>query len=100
MVGGTRGGYNRARLINSLIEAPQNAYQLSQKLGLDYSTIRHHIEVLEKNHLVTSVGDSYGKMYFPSDNLVDNYDFFLVIWEKIGKKVKKKDMEEKLDERE
>ena len=100
MVGGTRGGYNRARLIKTLTESPQNAHQLSQELGLDYSTIRHHLEVLEKNKLVTSVGDGYGKMYFPSENLMDNYDFFLEIWEKIGKNVKKKDPEEKMDERE
>ncbi|MFC1803655.1 ArsR/SmtB family transcription factor [Thermoproteota archaeon] len=87
-------------MIKTLIESPQNAHQLSQELSLDYSTIRHHLEVLEKNKLVTSIGDSYGKMYFPSDSLIDNYDFFLEIWEKIGKKVKKKEVEEKMDERE
>ena len=45
MVGGTRGGLNRARIINVLSDSPMNAHQLSQELELDYSTIRHHLEV-------------------------------------------------------
>ena len=98
MIGGTRGGFNRARLINALNESPQNANQLSQELNLDYSTIRHHIEVMEKNGLVTSLGDGYGKMYFLSENLLDNYGFFEEIWEKIGNKKKKRDEENKIDE--
>ncbi len=98
MIGGTRGGYNRARLINAINESPQNANQLSQELNLDYSTIRHHVEVLEKNGLLISLGDSYGKMYFLSENLLDNYGFFEEIWEKIGNKKKKSDEEKKIDE--
>jgi len=98
MIGGTRGGLNRARLINALNESPQNANQLSQELNLDYSTIRHHIEALEKNGLVTSLGDGYGKMYFLSENLLDNYGFFEEIWEKIGNKKKKRDEENRIDE--
>ncbi len=98
MIGGTRGGYNRARLINAIHENPQNAHQLSQELHLDYSTIRHHLEALEKNGLVTSLGDGYGLMYFLSENLLDNYEFFTEIWEKIGNKKKNRDAEKMLDE--
>jgi len=98
MIGGTRGGLNRARLINALNESPQNANQLSKELNLDYSTIRHHVEALEKNGLVTSLGDGYGKMYFLSENLLDNYGFFEEIWEKIGNKKKKRDEENRIDE--
>ena len=95
MIGGTRGGYNRARLIKAIHDTPQNAYQLSQELNLDYSTIRHHLEILEKNGIVTSLGDGYGKMYFPSESLLDNYGLFEEIWEKIGNKKKKRDGENK-----
>ena len=98
MIGGTRGGYNRARLINTLNESPQNANQLSQELNLDYSTIRHHLEALEKNGMVTSLGDGYGIMYFLSENMLDNYSFFMEIWEKIGNKKKKSDGEKMVDE--
>ena len=98
MIGGTRGGYNRARLIDALNTSPQNANQLSQELHLDYSTIRHHLEALEKNGLVTSLGDGYGIMYFLSENLLDNYGFFMEIWEKIGNKKKNGDEEKMVDE--
>jgi len=98
MIGGTRGGFNRARLIHALNDTPQNAHQLSQELNLDYSTIRHHLDALEKNGFVTSLGDSYGQMYFLSDDLLDNYGFFEEIWEKIGNKKKKRNEEKKVDE--
>ena len=98
MIGGTRGGFNRARLIDALNDSPQNAHQLSLVLNLDYSTIRHHLDTLEKNGLVTPLGDAYGKMYFLSDNLLDNYGFFEEIWEQIGNKKKKRDGEKRVDE--
>lgn len=93
IIGGTRGGFNRARIIKALNDTPQNAHKLSQLLGVDYSTIRHHVEVMEKNGLLTSVGDRYGKLYFMSDRMLENYSFFEEIWEKIGKKMISNDEE-------
>lgn len=75
-----------------------NAHQLSQGLSLDYSTIRHHIEVLEKNGLVTSVGSGYGMAYLLSDIMLENYDAFEEIWVKIGNKGKNNESENDLDE--
>ena len=86
MIGGTRGGFNRARIIQALRDSPQNAFQLTKELEADYSTIRHHVEVMEKNGLVTSLGEKYGKMYFVSDQLSANMEVFEEIWERIGKK--------------
>jgi len=88
IIGGTRGGLNRAKIIKELADSPMNAHQLSQKLGLDYSTIRHHLEVMEKNRVVTSLGKGYGMVYLLTDDLLDNYDFFEEIWEEIGNKDK------------
>jgi hypothetical protein len=53
---------------------------------MDYKTMRHHIEVLEKNKMLTSVGDRYGETYFLSQMLEDNYALFEEIVKKIGKK--------------
>lgn len=64
-----------------------NAHQLSQELNLDYSTIRHHLDVMEKNGLVASVGEGYGKSYHLSEDMLDNYSFFEEIWERLGNKV-------------
>jgi len=98
MIGGTRGGLNRARIISTLADQPLNAHQLSQELELDYSTIRHHVEVMEKNGLVTSLGDGYGMVYLLTDDMLENYGFFEEIWEKIGNKEKKSDEDGDIDE--
>ncbi|HPR42315.1 MAG TPA: winged helix-turn-helix domain-containing protein [Candidatus Methanofastidiosa archaeon] len=64
---GTKGGYNRALLLLETIKEPQNANQLSQSLGLDYKTVRHHLNVLEKNNVLECVGSGYGNCYFPRE---------------------------------
>jgi DNA-binding transcriptional ArsR family regulator len=84
LIAGTKGGINRARIINELNERPYNAHQLSEKLELDYKTVRHHIKILEENKIITSTGEKYGTMYFLSSQLEDNYKLFEEIWKKMG----------------
>ena len=69
---GTRGGYTRLRIIMLLTERPLNTHQLSKELGLDYKAIQHHMKVLEKNNLVTKVGDKYGAIFHLSNFLEIN----------------------------
>ena len=63
-----------------------NANQLSRELEMDYKTVRHHLNVLLKNHLILEVGQGYGAQYFQSPELEQNYEEFLKIWERIGRK--------------
>src|SRR5574340_1228276 len=63
---GSRGGSNRIRIIESLQILPKNTNQLANELGLNYRAIQHHIEVLEKNNLITKVGEKYGATWFVS----------------------------------
>ncbi len=86
LIAGTRGGMTRARIIEAIHEAPQNANQMANLLGMDYKTIRHHLQVLEKNRIITSVGDKYGATYFLSQTMEDNYAMFEEILNKIWKK--------------
>ncbi len=88
LLSGTVGGINRGRILEELFRQPRNANELATVLNLDYKTVRHHLEVLEKNHLITSTGSGYGKMFFPSDILEKNEEYFREIWGKIGKKTK------------
>jgi DNA-binding transcriptional ArsR family regulator len=81
ILAGTKGGTNRARIIDELKNRPYNVNQLAEKLDLDYKTVRHHIEVLEENNLITSTGKRYGVLYFLSDKMEENYDSFLKIWD-------------------
>ena len=89
LIVGSRGGVNRGRIIETLRKEPLNANQLCKALGVDYRTVRHHLDVLEKNGLVTSMGERYGKIYFISQELDENYEDFVEIWKRIGKKSKK-----------
>lgn len=86
LIAGTRGGVTRARIIEALKETPQNANQLANLLGMDYRTIRHHLGVLQKNRIITSVGEGYGTTYFLSPALEENYALFEEILKKIWKK--------------
>jgi DNA-binding transcriptional ArsR family regulator len=86
LITGTRGGPTRAKILEALKDKPQNANQFAVLLGMDYKTMRHHLDVLEKNRLIVSVGDRYGVTYFLSQVMEDNYGLFEEIKNKIGKK--------------
>jgi predicted ArsR family transcriptional regulator len=86
LIAGTRGGVTRAEIIKTIHETPQNANQLANTLKVDYKTVRYHLEVLEKNRIVTSVGDKYGATYFLTQMMEDNYSVFEEILKKIWKK--------------
>ena len=84
---GSRGGLNRLRIISILKKTPLNINQLAQELGFDYKAIQHHIKVLEKNNMLTKVGEKYSIMYFISTFLEANMETFEEI---AGKLVKNK----------
>lgn len=87
LIASTRGGINRAKIINFLADNPSNANQLSNQLKLDYKTIIHHLDVLKKNGLViTENEESYGAAYFISPLIEKNYSAFEEIMATIGKK--------------
>jgi DNA-binding transcriptional ArsR family regulator len=68
---------------------PQNANRLAETLKMDYKTIRHHLGVLQKNGVITTVGEGYGLTYFLSNEVEQNYTLFEEIWDKIGNRVKR-----------
>jgi DNA-binding transcriptional ArsR family regulator len=83
LIAGSEGGLNRARIIATLRERPYNARQLAKKLGLNYTTVRYHLDVLQKNGLVISTENRYGRLYFLSPLLAENYKEFEEILAKI-----------------
>jgi DNA-binding transcriptional ArsR family regulator len=82
---GSKGGDNRIKIIDLLKERPYNINQLAEALGLDYKAIQHHIMVLEKNNLVSKIGQKYGVLYFISNYLEANIESFNGIRSKIQK---------------
>jgi len=82
---GSKGGLNRIRLISTIRKTPLNTNQLAKELGLDYKAIQHHLNVLDKNNLITKVGDKYGATFFISTFLEVNIETFDEIVMKLEK---------------
>ncbi|MEF8773726.1 MAG: winged helix-turn-helix domain-containing protein [Halobacteriales archaeon] len=80
---GTRGGENRVRILQALDERPRNATRLAEDLDLDYKTVRHHLDVLTDNDIVTSSGDDYGAIYMPTEQVRDHWDVIERIIEQV-----------------
>ena len=89
LIANSLGGFNRGRILEELFNKPQNAHELSKNLEIEYKTIRYHLKVLEDNGILTSVGGGYEKTYFPTETLETNKQYFVDIWDKIGKKSNK-----------
>jgi predicted transcriptional regulator len=79
---GSAGASTRKLVLFSIKEEPRNAQQLSIALNLDYTTVRHHLKVLESNRLVLTAGDKYGRVYFVSDSMESHWDKLLEILQK------------------
>jgi DNA-binding transcriptional ArsR family regulator len=70
---GARGGPNRIRILRALDERPRNANRLAEDLDLDYTTIRHHLDVLLEHDLVKNSGDGYGTVYLLDEQVENNW---------------------------
>ncbi len=87
---GTKGGYTRLKIIMNLEARPLNTHQLSKEIGLDYKAIQHHMRVLEKNNLVTKVGEKYGAIFHLSNFLEINIECLTEVIEKLERKMNTK----------
>jgi DNA-binding transcriptional ArsR family regulator len=82
---GTRGGQNRAKIVELLHLEPANSNRVSEKLGLDYKTVQHHVKLLEENGvIVSSAKGTYGAMYFLTPYFEKYFDSVRGMWAKIG----------------
>src|SRR5437879_2534218 len=85
LLGGTRGGPNRAEIIKTLQNRPCNANQLAETLRVDYKTIQHHIRILEENGLISLANKgSYGAVLFLTSKMEEAIPILDEIWSKIG----------------
>ena len=85
LLGGTRGGPNRAEIIKTLQTRPCNANQLAETLRVDYKTIQHHIRILEENGLISLANKgSYGAVLFLTSKMEEALPILDEIWSRIG----------------
>jgi DNA-binding transcriptional ArsR family regulator len=69
----SRGGPTRVRIVEALDERPRNANQLAESLDMDYTTIRHHLDVLMENNVVRRTDDEYAAVYLFTDQVQANW---------------------------
>jgi DNA-binding transcriptional ArsR family regulator len=74
LLAGARGGPNRCRILEALRDRPRNANQLAEDLELDYTTVRHHLDLLVEHDLVEPAGDGYGTVYLLADRVEDDWE--------------------------
>jgi predicted transcriptional regulator len=86
LLGGSRGGENRARIIRRLRAKPSNMNQLAGDLGLQYKAIQHHIRILMRNSLLVASGEKYGTLYSLSPWFEAHIDVFEQVCGKLGLK--------------
>jgi DNA-binding transcriptional ArsR family regulator len=85
LIGSTKGGVNRAKILEHLNTRPANANRLATELKLDYKTVLHHLKVLSENGLIiTDNKDSYGATYFLTPLMEKNYSSLKSILAKIN----------------
>ena len=80
LLAGSRGGKRRADIIITLRKRPMNARQLQKVIGLDYKTIRYHLDLLVENELLTTMGERYGLLYMISPTLDSKFFLFENVW--------------------
>ena len=84
---GMSGRYTRMRIICAITENPLNTQELARRLDLDYKTIKHNIDVLEKNNLITRHGEGYGDVFFPSELISSNLPTLYSVIRKVEAKL-------------
>ena len=86
----TRGGFSRLRIVTLLLAKPYNTHQLAQELKMDYKAIQHHLQVLEKNNMVTKIGEKYGAIFHLSNFLEINIAALDEAIDKLDRKMNQK----------
>ncbi|MGH1520815.1 MAG: winged helix-turn-helix domain-containing protein [Nitrosopumilus sp.] len=86
IVAGTRGGVNRAKILNLIKNTPMNANKMATVLSLDHKTVIHHVKILSKNDLITKAEKNYAAEYQLTELMRKNQNVLGEIMEKIGTK--------------
>lgn len=74
LLASSRGAPTRVRLFRALEERPRNANQLATELDMDYTTIRHHLDILLENNIVTRTDNDYAAVYLFTDQADIHWD--------------------------
>ena len=85
IIGGTRGGVNRAKILNIISKTPMNANKIATILNLDHKTVLHHVKILAKNNLIVKAEKNYAAEFELTKIMKDNQNVLEEIIQKIAK---------------
>jgi CheY-like chemotaxis protein len=90
LISNSKGGHNRARILQLIKSHPANANQIACELKLHYKTVLHHLQVLLNYKLITmhSNNEPYGVVYFLTPIMEKNYYLFLEMASGLDKIIK------------
>ena len=74
LLASSRGGDTRCRILRTLEKRPHNANELAEELDLDYTTVRHHLDVFLDNNVLRKAGDGYGDIYLFTEQIEHNWE--------------------------
>lgn len=77
VVGASRGGPMRLRILEALKRRPLNTNELTKILKVDYKTTEYHLRVLKQNSIVVESESGYASKFSVSP--------FFKSWEKVHK---------------
>lgn len=63
LLGATRGGPTRIRILRLLRDQPRNTNQIALATQLDYKTVEHHVRTLRENAVIAPIKEGYGAAY-------------------------------------
>ena len=84
LLGGKRGGENRARIIQTLTNSAEKFESTCQRSDLQYKAVQHHIRVLVTSALLVSSGERYGTVYMLSPWFEHHIEIFDQVCGKVG----------------
>jgi predicted ArsR family transcriptional regulator len=74
LLASSRGGPTRVQLLRAIEQQPRNANQLADELEIDYTTVRHHTDILVENNVLRKSAEEYGALYLFTDQVRTHWD--------------------------
>lgn len=63
-----KGWETRKKILEEISAREMTAYELSKKLGLNYSTVKYHLELMERVGLITVKRGNNNKYLYKANN--------------------------------
>lgn len=84
LLGGSKGGPTRLKILIEIKRSPMNPNQISRRLGLGYKTTMYHLNILEKSGLIKRLNNKYGAPYYTTELVDSNWAKIIKLASKLG----------------